>query len=494
MTNYHVPQNFMWGVATSANQVEGAWNEDGKKMSIADCERFNPHQDLNNYRKVNDMTSAEIDQALRDKTSKAWGKRHGVDFYHRYSSDLEMLAKTGINSMRISIAWTRIFPNGDDSKPNQAGLDYYQHLFEKMNSLGITPIVTLSHYEMPLNLVLNYNAWYDKKVADFFYNFAKVVIDQYHDLVQYWIPINEIDSIIRHPYSSAGLVKDRFPDKNFKEVIYQAMHNQFVASAEITKYIHENYPTLRVGSMITSTMVYPYNSDPRNMLKATQIMRESYNFSDIQIRGRYPKVLLKQIEEMELQVKMTESELKLIAKNTADFVAFSYYSSVCTAFDATGLKVTKANRTMGVYNKYLSESEWGWQIDPVGLRLILINLYDRYQKPLFIVENGLGAMDKLTSDGKVHDQYRIDYLKAHINEMLKSIKEDGIELMGYLIWGTTDMISASTTQMSKRYGLIYVDLDDEGNGTYKRYPKDSYYWYQKLLSYGSKIPESFLNR
>ncbi|MGE9134020.1 glycoside hydrolase family 1 protein, partial [Lacticaseibacillus paracasei] len=310
----------------------------------------------------------------------------------------------------------------------------------------------------------------------------------------YWIPINEIDSIIRHPYSSAGLVKDRFPDKNFKEVIYQAMHNQFVASAEITKYIHENYPTLRVGSMITSTMVYPYNSDPRNMLKATQIMRESYDFSDIQIRGRYPKVLLKQIEEMELQVKMTESELKLIAKNTADFVAFSYYSSVCTAFDATGLKVTKANRTMGVYNKYLSESEWGWQIDPVGLRLILINLYDRYQKPLFIVENGLGAMDKLTSDGKVHDQYRIDYLKAHINEMLKSIKEDGIELMGYLMWGTTDMISASTTQMSKRYGLIYVDLDDEGNGTYKRYPKDSYYWYQKLLSYGSKIPESFLNR
>ena len=481
----------MWGVATSANQVEGAWDEDGKGISIADCERFNPDQDLSDYKKVNEMTSREIEVALKDHSSKKWGKRHGVDFYHHCDSDLETLAQTGINAMRISIAWSRIFPHGDDKYPNETGLKFYDHLFNKMNELGIQPIITLSHYEMPLNLVLHYNSWYDPQISQFFYHFARTVIDRYHGLVKYWIPINEIDSIIRHPYSSAGLVKDRFPNQDFEEVIYQSMHNQFVAAAEITRYIHNNYSDLRVGSMITSTMVYPYNSDPRNMLKATQTMRESYNFSDVQIRGIYPKVLLQTIKRMNLHIKMTQEELTLLKENTADFVAFSYYSSVCTAFNTTGLKVTKANRMIGVYNKYLPESEWGWQIDPIGLRLVLINLYDRYQKPLFIVENGLGAKDQLTKDGKVHDQYRIDYLSAHIHEMLKSLTEDGIELIGYLMWGTTDMVSASTTQMSKRYGLIYVDLDDYGNGSYQRYPKDSYYWYKRLLSYKDSIPIDF---
>ena len=338
MVIYHVPRNFLWGVATSANQVEGAWNEDGKGMSIADCERFNPDQNLNDYKKVNDMTTKELEVAMQDKSSKAWGKRHGVDFYHRYQSDLELLAKTGINSMRTSIAWSRIFPNGDDVEPNQKGLEFYDHLFAKMNALGIQPVVTLSHYEMPLNLVLNYDSWYDPKIIDYFLRFSKLVIDRYHDKVKYWIPINEIDSIIRHPYSSAGLIKDRFPGKNFKEVIYQSMHHQFVAAAKITKYIHENYPDLKVGSMITSTMVYPYNSDPRNMLKATQIMRESYNFSDVQLRGEYPKVLLKQIEDMGIHIKKDPQDLQLIKENTADFVAFSYYSSVCTAYDTKGLK------------------------------------------------------------------------------------------------------------------------------------------------------------
>lgn len=337
---------FLWGVATSANQVEGAWNEEGKGISIADCERFNPNQDLDDYRKVNDMTTAEIESAMQDKSSKSWGKRHGVDFYHYYQSDLELLAKMGINSMRTSIAWSRIFPNGDDARPNQKGLEFYDRLFTKMNELGIQPVVTLSHYEMPLNLVLNYDSWYDPKIIDYFYRFSKTVIDRYHDKVKYWLPINEIDSIIRHPYSSAGLVEDRFPNKNFKEVIYQSMYHQFVAAAKVTKYIHENYFSHKVGSMITSTMVYPYNSDPRNMLKATQIMRESYNFSDVQLREKYPQVLLKQMMERGIHVKMSDKDLQLIKENTADFIAFSYYSSICTAHDTEGLQITKANRTI----------------------------------------------------------------------------------------------------------------------------------------------------
>ena len=318
------------------------------------------------------------------------------------------------------------------------------------------------------------------------------MIDRFHGKVKYWIPINEIDSILRHPFSSAGLIRDRFLNENFEKVIYQAMHNQFVAAAAITKYIHETYSDIQVGSMITSTMIYPYNSDPRNSLKSVQLMRESYNFSDIQIRGKYPLNLVPKLKN--LHIKISKEDLDLISENTADFIAFSYYSSVCTAFDTKGLKVTKANRMEGGYNKYLPTSDWGWQIDPIGLRIILINLYDRYQKPLFIVENGLGAKDSLTTSGKIHDDYRIDYLRQHIKQMLVSIQNDGIELMGYCMWGMTDMVSASTTQISKRYGLIYVDLDDFGDGTYKRYLKDSYFWYQKLLSFKNKIPKDFLDK
>lgn len=486
MNEYDIPKNFLWGVATSANQVEGAWNEDGKGMSIADCEKFEPHQDLKDYKAVNKMTTAQIEEAIKDHSTKAWGKRHGVDFYHRYKSDIKELAALGITTFRTSIAWSRIFPNGDDLEPNKTGLKFYDKLFAELKKYNIQPIVTLSHYEMPLNLVLNYDAWYDKKVGDMFVKFAKLVIDRYHDIVKYWVPINEIDSIIRHPYSSAGLVEDRFPDKNFENVIYRAMHNQFIASAKIIKYVHENYADLKVGSMITTTMVYPYNSDPRNTLKSREVMRESYDFSDIQVRGKYPRSLILRLKAKNIDLNISQEDKDLLKENTADFVAFSYYSSVCTAFDTAGLKTTKANRTEGVFNKYLPTSDWGWQIDPIGLRIILLDLYDRYQKPLFILENGLGAKDEL-EDGHVHDQYRIDYLKKHIEQVLISMQEDGVEILGYCIWGTTDMVSASTTQMSKRYGLIYVDLDDLGNGTYQRYLKDSYYWYQDFLHQGNTV-------
>lgn len=494
MEFYKINKDFLWGVATAANQVEGGWNEDGKGMSIADCLRYRPKIDVNDYKAVNGMNSGEIEDALKDQSTKKWSKRHGVDFYHNYHEDIKQLAATGINTFRFSISWARIFPNGDDVKPNQAGLDYYLDLVKELNKYGITPIMTLSHYEMPLNLVLNYNAWYDRKVADLFEKFAKTVIDYLHDYVKYWIPINEIDSIIRHPFSSAGLVEDRFPNDDFQNVIYQSMHHQFVASANIVRYCHKRYPEMKVGCMITRTMVYPYNSDPRNVLTATQTMRDVYAFSDIQARGEYPAYLLKKLRNKNIHIEMNDEDRSIIKAGVADFIAFSYYSSVCTAYDTTNLQVTKANRTVGVYNKYLPESEWGWQIDPIGLRLSLIDLFDRYNKPLFIVENGLGARDLLEDNKEIHDNYRIDYLKKHIEQMLISVTEDGIDLMGYCIWGTTDMVSASSNQMSKRYGLIYVDLDDDGNGTYERYKKDSYFWYQKLLSYGNEIPKSFFKR
>ena len=296
MKYYHVPEGFKWGVATAANQIEGAWNEDGKGISIADCERYDPEKARAGYKSANSMTSSEIKRAMADKDSKRWGKRHGVDFYHQYPEDIKKLAATGINTFRTSIAWSRIFPNGDDIKPNEKGLEFYDKLFDELHRYNIEPIVTLSHYEMPLNLVLNYDAWYDLRVREFFIKFAKIVIDRFHGKVKYWIPINEIDSILRHPFSSAGLIRDRFLNENFEKVIYQAMHNQFVAAAAITKYIHETYSDIQVGSMITSTMIYPYNSDPRSSLKSVQLMRESYNFSDIQIRGKYPLNLVPKLQ------------------------------------------------------------------------------------------------------------------------------------------------------------------------------------------------------
>lgn len=489
--NFHVKDHFLWGVATSASQIEGAWNEDGKGMSIADCLRYRPNIDVKNYKKVNDVDTAEIYAAIADNNEKNWAKRHGVKFYHHYKEDIKQLAEMGINTFRFSISWTRIFPNGDDKVPNQKGLDFYLNVVKELKKYAIEPVVTLSHYDMPLNLVLNYNAWYDREIIDLYQRYVEVVIDYLKDYVRYWIPFNEIDSITRHPFASAGLVKDRFPDKNFNEVIYQAMHHQFVASAKVVQYCHDNYPSMLVGSMITKTTVYPYNSDPNNVLKSMQQMREVYAFSDIQIRGAYPAYLLKKYKNEGIKLQTEVEDKKLLAENTADFIAFSYYSSVCAAVDLTGLPISLANTTKGVYNEFLPQTEWGWQVDPVGIRISLMELSDRYDKPLFIVENGLGAKDELTENKEIHDNYRIDYLAKHIQQVLISVEEDGVDLIGYCTWGATDMISASTNQMSKRYGFIYVDLDDFGNGTYHRYKKDSYFWYKKLLSFGKSIPQDF---
>lgn len=491
---YKVNDDFLWGVATSASQIEGAWKEDGKGMSIADCLRFRPAIDVKDYKKVNEVDTEEIEQALSDTNDKNWAKRYGVDFYHYYKEDIAQLAEMGIKAFRFSIGWTRIFPEGTEDQPNQMGLDYYLELVKELRKYQIEPIVTLSHYDMPLAIVLNSDSWYDRQTIALYEKFATTVIDYLSEYVNYWIPFNEIDSIIRHPFASAGLVKDRFTGKNFEEVIYQSMHHQFIASALVVDYCHKNYPKMQVGSMITKTTIYPYDSHPENILQSILQMREVYAFSDIQVRGEYPAYLLKKLENEHISLSFSEGDPTFLAENTADFIAFSYYSSVCTAADTTGLKVSLANTTKGVYNKYLQQTDWGWQIDPVGIRISLVELYDRYNKPLFIVENGLGAADQLTKEGRVHDTYRIDYLRQHIQEVLRSVKEDGIELLGYCTWGAMDMISASTNQMSKRYGFLYVDLDDFGNGTFKRYKKDSYFWYQKLLDFDTEIPENFFDK
>lgn len=342
----------------------------------------------------------------------------------------------------------------------------------------------MSHYEPPLNLVLKYDGWYSRKLISFFEKYVKVICERYKDKVKYWLIFNEIDSIIRHPYTTGGLIKDRFPGKNFSEICYQAMHHQFVASALATKICHETIPDSKVGCMITKLSYYPMTCKPEDILKAQQYMRNIYAYSDTQVFGEYPSYLLSHYKNNNINIVKDVNDDFIMKSYPVDFVSFSYYMSSCVSKDGTGLETTAGNTVMGLKNPYLKSSDWVWQIDPIGLRISLVELYDRYRKPLFLVETGLGAKDKL-ENGRIHDDYRINYYKEHFKNMLDAINEDRVKLMGYTSWACIDLISESTKQISKRYGFIYVDIDDYGNGSYKRYKKDSFYWYKKVIEYNS---------
>ena len=433
-------EGFFWGGATAANQYEGGYLSGGKGLAIQDV--ITGGDGRNNIprrmalkladgsTKFIDRRGTEVpDGAVPYVDEDTYYPSHvATDFYHHYKEDIALFAEMGFKSFRMSINWTRIFPNGDEKEPNEEGLKFYDDVFDECHKYGIEPLVTMSHYEPPINLVLNYNGWYDREVIDMFVKYVDVITNRYKDKVKYWLTFNEVDSMIRHPYTTGGLVRDRFEGKNFTEVIFQAMHHQFVASALATKIAHEKNPNCKEG----------------------------------------------------LNIKMEEHDLEIMKKYPVDFVSFSYYSSSCVAKDDAGLKKTAANTNIAIKNPYIPSSDWGWQIDPIGLRVSLVDLYDRYRKPLFIVENGLGAKDELVN-GTVDDQYRIDYFDAHFREMYNAIYEDGVDLMGYTSWGCIDLVSESTKQMSKRYGFIYVDADDLGNGTYKRYKKKSFDWYKKVI-------------
>lgn len=481
MNNNYFHKGFLIGGATAANQVEGGWNLGGKGMSVSDCLSYKPQNDILDYAKNNYIDSKMLEEAITDKNNPLYTKRRAVDHYHHYKEDIAMFAEMGFNVYRMSIAWSRIFPNGDEIEPNEEGLKFYDNIFDELNKYNIEPLVTLSHYEQPIGLSLDYDSWYDRKVITFFERYVKAVAERYKDKVKYWITFNEIDSIHRHPWRSAGLIEDRFPNKNFKEVLYQSMHHQFVASAKATKIIHETIPNAQVGCMISKRTLYPYTCKPEDVLYTMKKLRETYVFSDVQVFGEYPNYLFNDLENNSINMVVTEEDKKVLKDNTADFVSFSYYSSACGVAHPTNEQMTNENTHKGFKNPYLKSSDWGWQIDPIGLRISLIELQDRYRKPLFIAENGLGAKDIVEEDGFIHDDYRIYYLKEHMKEVVNAINIDGVNLLGYTTWGPIDLISASTNQVSKRYGFIYVDLDDYGNGSLKRSKKDSFYWYKKII-------------
>ena len=472
------PKNFLWGGAIAANQAEGAWNIDGKGMSVADVAMYKPDLDVTNYKGHLDITSEDIEAAIADPSDKWYPKRRGIDFYHRFKEDLVLLAEMGFKALRVSIAWSRIFPAGEESEPNEKGLQFYEELFKEMQRLKIEPIVTLSHYEMPLALSVKYNGWAERKVVDDFVRFSNVCFDRYKDYVSYWLTFNEIDSILRHPFTTAGIVNDKCPAGQEEAVIYQALHHQFVASAIVTKDCHEKIPNSQMGCMLTKLTTYPRTCAPLDVELTLKKNLDNYFYADVQVFGEYPRLILQRLADKGIHIKMEEGDQAILKENTVDFISFSYYMSMTESGDPNAER-TPGNTVLGVKNPYLPSTDWGWQIDPVGLKISLLELYDRYRKPLMIVENGMGAKDTV-EEGKIHDPYRVDYFKAHFEQMKAAVNE-GVDLIGYTSWGPIDIVSAGTSQMSKRYGFIYVDLDDEGNGTLDRLKKDSFYWYQKVI-------------
>lgn len=474
------PKGFFWGGAVAANQVEGAWNVDGKGPSVADVASYKPNVDVKNYSAHVAMSDAVIKEAMSTDDTVYYPKRRGIDFYHHYQEDLALFAEMGFSMLRVSIAWTRIFPTGEESEPNEKGLQFYEDLFTEMRRLNIEPLVTLSHYEMPLALATKYNGWADRRVIDCFVRFCHACFVRYQDLVKYWLTFNEVDSVIRHPFTTAGIIPSRVPEEKMLETCYQATHHQLVASAMVVKDCHEVIPGSQVGCMLTKLTTYSRTCAPADELATQAKNLENLFYADVHVWGEYPRLILKMFERKGIHVEMAPEDAAILKAGCVDFVSCSYYMTMTESVDPNAER-TPGNTVLGVKNPYLPSSDWGWQIDPQGLRYSLIELYDRYRIPLMVVENGMGAKDTVEPDGSIHDPYRIEYFRQHISEMGKAVDE-GVELLAYTSWAPIDLISASTNQMSKRYGFIYVDQDDLGGGTLARSRKDSFYWYKKVIA------------
>ena len=469
------PENFLWGGATAANQLEGAYLADGKGLSVADAM---PGGKI----RFEVLGSPEFDWTI-DEEKYVYPNHKGISYYEHFKEDIALFAEMGFKCYRFSIAWSRIFPQGDELEPNEAGLKFYDQVIDECLKYGIEPVITISHYEMPLNLAKKYGGWKNRELITFYERYAKVVLTRFHRKVKYWMTFNEINSALHFPALSQGMVLSNGAG-DFKNIA-QAWHNQFVASSLAVKIGHELDPDLKIGCMIIYATTYSLDANPVNQA-ATMEQNQIFNYycADVQVRGEYPGYTNRFLNSRGVKFEdldITKEDLDLLKAYPVDYVGFSYYMSSAVTVTGDESDTVAGNLLGGVRNPFLKASEWGWQIDPVGLRIALNELYNRYQKPVFVVENGLGAVDEITAEGQIIDDYRIDYLRAHIEEMAKAI-EDGVDLMGYTPWGCIDLVSASTGEMSKRYGFIYVDLDDKIEGSGKRMKKKSFDWYKQVIA------------
>jgi 6-phospho-beta-glucosidase len=463
------PADFLWGGALAANQAEGAYREGGKGLSTVDMIPHGAHR-----------LAVKLGQEQRFtlREDEFYPSHVGIDFYHRYKEDIALMAEMGFSVFRTSIAWSRLFPRGDETQPNAQGIAFYRDVFRECQKHGIEPLVTLCHFDVPMHLVQEYGSWRNRKMVAFFTHYARSCFEAFDGLVKYWLTFNEINILLHSPFSGAGLV---FEDGEHQEQVkYQAAHHELLASALATKIAHEVNPHNQVGCMLAGGSFYPWSCKPEDVWVALEKDRENLFFIDVQARGAYPAYTQRLLREKGVTLEMQPGDSEIL-KNSVDFVSFSYYASRCASAEMNEHNSSAANVVKSLKNPHILASEWGWGIDPLGLRITMNMMYDRYQKPLFLVENGLGAKDEFNQQGEIDDDYRISYLREHIKAMADAI-EDGVPVMGYTSWGCIDLVSASTGEMSKRYGFVHVDRDDQGNGTLARTRKKSFYWYQKVIA------------
>lgn len=469
MTGLQMPEHFLWGGATAANQYEGGWDEDGRGPSIADI-----------------LTGGSVNKERRltppaPVPEEFYPNHEATDFYHHYKEDIALFGEMGFKVYRFSISWSRIFPQGDELTPNEKGLEFYDKVLDELEKYGIEPLVTISHYENPLHLSLAYGGWKNRALIDHYLRFSKVLFERYKGRIHYWLTFNEINMLTQNfgAVFCAGMLD---PADLCEQSRYQAMHHQLVASALAVKMAHEIDPENKIGCMLAYHNPYPYTCHPKDVFFAQQYSQIHNSIAgDVHVRGAYPGFALRYFRDHDLHIEMAPEDAEILKNGTVDFFTISYYSSSCVSITANDGETTQGNGSENLKNPYLKASDWGWQIDALGLRHVLNEIYDRYQIPIMIVENGLGAVDEIAPDGKVHDDYRIDYMRQHVEQMKEALA-DGVDLIGYTCWGCTDLVSASTGEVKKRYGLIFVNKFDDGTGDLSRMPKDSFYWYKKVIA------------
>lgn len=471
------PKDFLWGGAVAAHQVEGGWNKDGKGPSIVDVLSGGSHT---------------VERVITDgvQPDVFYPNHEAIDFHGNYKEDIKLFAEMGFKCFRTSIAWTRIFPQGDEVEPNEAGLQFYDDLFDELLKYGIEPVITLSHFEMPQHLFKQYGGWRSRKVMDFFVHYAETVMKRYKGKVKYWMTFNEINNQKNYNYPLFGYCCSGVlfaEDEKPEQTMYQAVHHQLVASAKVVKLGHEINPDFKVGCMIAFIPIYPHTCAPEDVLFANQSMRDRFFFSDVHVRGEYPEYIKKEWERKGYNIEMEPGDVQTLSEGCCDYIGLSYYMSVTVSATTKGDSNGLTGFPGSLPNPHVKSSGWGWQIDPVGLRYSLNTLYERYSKPLFIVENGFGAVDNVEQDGSINDDYRIAYLQSHISEMKKAVVEDGVNLMGYTPWGCIDCVSFTTGEYKKRYGFIYVNKHDDGTGDMSRSKKKSFHWYKEVISSNGEV-------
>jgi 6-phospho-beta-glucosidase len=477
VTTTAFPDGFLWGFAIAANQAEGAWTAGGKGPCQADVMRWDPDIDPHEIAMI--TSREQLEAALADPVG-VYPKRFGIDFHRTYADDLRLLAGMGANAFRTSINWSRIFPRGDEAEPNPEGLAFYDALIDAMNAVGLKPVITLSHYEMPLPLITEYGGWANRQVLEFFNTYADLMVTRYAGKVAYWMGFNQINSGIMDPYLALGLLEDDL--ENVTEAKLTAIHHQLLANAHLVQTVHRVDPAARAGSMILDMTAYPATTRPADALAVQHADQAVYYTADVMARGAYPAWFERYCAERGLDLGITDADRQFLRENISDYLAVSYYVTRVLQDGPAMLDQTGWGVLGDLPNPHLASSRWGWQIDPTGFRLALLKLADRYPGlPILVAENGLGNRDVLEPDGSIHDQYRIEYHRDHIKAMERAVAE-GVNVAGYLVWSGIDVVSASSNEITKRYGFIYVDLDDAGNGSGRRIPKDSYDWFRRVAT------------